>query len=359
MRRFRTLGCLLVAAAALGAAPLLAAAQDEARITAPPSDGLVATRSIRVEGMLRDMAGNPVDGQVQLRVNGTALPWVDTVAGRYVYEDVALAVGVNVFDGTTRRMASGTAVAGQIPATRLQLRTDLVDRGSQPYFLDFRDPGYAQQARDFISLTVDTPLSPAQLDALVEQVNDQVRKRFRETFELQGLRISEVREPGPGVTRVLFDGTNPSRDGRFGEAPLDFRNQNMQQTGRIFVVNIRRSFVDNNQLLVATPARRTDTPEVRAMDLGNILAKAGVHEFGHTLGLVAAGMNGLDGCNGAHNCEPFEMANPLVNRFELGRFIMDARRSAAADFGSLSAQRRVEFFPVYNQFNSGYLQIIH
>jgi hypothetical protein len=302
-----------------------------------------------------------VDGKVQLRVNGLPLPPVSTDATRYV-SDVPLAFGVNFIDGFTMRQVGDTQVTGQVPMIRIQRyagAVELVDRGIQQYFLDFRDPAYQQQVRDFISGTVATQLSSEQLDALLEQVNDRIRERFRASYVQLGLRIVEVDAPGPEVSEIFFDGVTADPDTAFGRAPLDFGNRSKRQIGRVFVATIRQFFLDRSLIFLATPARLADTPEQRAIDLGNILAQVGVHELNHTLGLVADGPVFLDGCDDSHNCPAFDRDNPFANRFESGLFFMDVDRTVASDFGSFSATMRIEKLQVQNSFNLGYLRILH
>ena len=329
---------------------------------APLSDTLVATSTTQVEGVLLDQSLLGVDAEVQLRVNGVPVPPVNTVAARYVFSDVPLTIGANVIDVVSVRQAGETQITSEPRIFRIQRKTDLVDRGTQPYFLDFSDPAYQQQVKDFIALTVNAPLSNDQLNALLEVVNNRIRERFRASYELLGLRIFQVDTPGtPGseVSTIFFDGANEDTDGVFGRAPLDYRNRNKEQTGRVFMLNVRRFYVDMNALFLGTPALRTDTPERRAIDLGNILSRAAVHELNHTLGLVTEGPQFLDGCDSSHNCLAFDDANPFANRFQSGAFFMDVDRSAAVDFGSASATMRMEFLPVQNGFNFGYLDILH
>jgi hypothetical protein len=372
LTRFRSLLVLLVVLA-----PVYTGA-DRACVVTPRPDTLVAVSSIRVQGMLQDEARNTVDGRVQLRVNGVPLAAASTTSGGFMF-DVPLSVGVNVIEGTTARQVSGTQVPGTFLALRVQRKTDLEPRGAQPYFLNFSDPAYQQQVRDFIRLTVDATLSAAQLNTLLQQVNERVRERFRDSYERNGLNIVLVSTPstaGSGISQIFFNGTTANQDTPFGQAPLDYRNLNKQQTGTVFMAVLRRSFVDARQLLLATPARRTDTPEQRAIDLGNILSKVGIHELAHTFGLVASGPQLLDGC-AAHNCPEaqFDAVNnaldpslgvrvrgqdpDFVNRFDRGAFFMDVQRTAAADFGSASATMRIEQLPVFNSFNFGYLDILH
>lgn len=371
--RYRSLLVLLIVLA-----PVYIGA-DKACVVVPRPDTLVAVPSIRVQGMLQDEARNTVDGRVQLRVNGVPLATVNTASGGFVFDNVPLRVGANVIDGVTMRQVGGTQVPGTFLAQRVQRKTDLEPRGTQPYFLNFSDPGYQQQVRDFIRLTVNATLSDAQLNTLLQQVNERVRERFRDSYERTGLDIVLVNTPptaNSGISQIFFNGTTANPDTPFGLAPLDYRNTNKQQTGNVFMLVIRRSFVDAQQLLLATPARRTDTPERRAIDLGNILSKAGIHELAHTFGLVASGPQLLDGCGG-HNCPEadFDAINNMldpsrsvripnqdpafVNRFDRGVFFMDVQRTAAADFGSSSATMRVEQLPIFNSFNFSYLDILH
>ena len=342
----------------VGLSPFYLGADAACRRT-PGADSIVVTDSIRVAGSLRDETNTAVDAEVTLRVNGVPLPPANTVSAQFDFPNVPLAVGPNVIEGTSRRLQNGSLVLGEIPPVRVERKTDLFDRGSQSYFLDFRDPAYRAEVIDFISRTVSTPISAADADRLFAQVNARIRERFLASYEERGLRIFEVGALGTGVSRVLFDGTQTRPDGRFGEAPLDYRNLRREQTATVFVPSIRSSFVDRSAIFLATPARRSDTPERRALDLGNILSRVGIHELGHTLGLVASGPQQLDGCEGAHNCPSFDDQNPLANRFQLGDFFMDARRTAAADFGSRSPTMRIEFFPVFNNYNRAYLGIIH
>jgi hypothetical protein len=350
--RFQSLVVLLVVLA-----PFYMGA-DAACVASPLQDTLVGTSTVQVEGFIFDENLNRTDGQIMLQVNGVPLPPVSTEGGRYVSE-VPLELGVSLIDGSSVRQAGETEITGQLPVLRIQRRDDLVDRGTQQYFLDFRDPAYQQQVRDFIAQTVDRPLSPEQLDALLEQVNNRIRERFRVSYSLLGLRIVEVGAPGPDVSEVFFDGVTADPNTPFGRAPLDYGNRIKRQIGRVFVARIRQFFLDRGLIFFATPARSTDTPEQRAIDIGNLLSGVGVHELNHTLGLVADGPELLDGCDTSHNCPAFDRDNPFANRFDSGRFFMDVDRTAASDFGSASATMRIERLMVQNPFNFGYLKILH
>ena len=329
---------------------------DKACVSVPADDSLVNRGTIEVRGALQDEDGQLVDGQVQLSVNGVAQPWVNTTDGLYVYPSVTARPGTNLLDGITRRTVRGMQVSGTIQRSRFERRDDLVDRGEQRVFLDLDGPPFHARVREIISQTVDTPLSLDQMNALVVQAEDQIRLRFRETFEERGLRIRLVAAAGTDVTTIFFDGV-PNEDTALGRAPIDFLNSNKQQRGNVFVARFKQIFVDDGRLLTETPARRTDSPSQRAIDVGNVLSATAIHELGHTLGLVREGDQGLNGCDGSHNCVAFDQANGTNRALDI--HFMTTRRTTKSHFGSLDRDVRMPFKVDFNSFNRSYLEIIH
>ena len=339
---------------------------DSACVTVPPPDGIVAGSPVSVEGAVLDEDGNAVNATVRLRVNGAALAPVAAIDGRFV-TTASARVGTNFIEGTTTRTVGTQTVQGTIARQRFERKTDLVDAGRQLYFLDFTQPEFQAQIRMFLSRTLSTPLSTAQLNTLRNQVQLEIGEQFQDVYERSGLRVVRANAPGANVTTIRFDGRETRDDGRFGEAipqpgatlQVDYLSTAKNQLALIFGLSIVRFYVDQQALFWGTPARATDSPEQRATDIANIFARTGIHELAHTLGLVAEGAQRLNGCNNSHNCPAFDDANELTARATDPFNFMTVERSSNVDFGSTETTRRVPRLSQFNNFNLSYLRIIH
>jgi hypothetical protein len=116
--------------------------------------------------------------------------------------------------------------------------------------------------------------------------------------------------------------------------------------------------VDDNRLINQTAATKNDTIAQRVIDVGTFIGRTAVHEFGHSLGLTNEG--NLHGCEGTHNCEAYDAANPS-DRFDNGHYIMDPgpKSTIWARIGQANSTERKAKVPKFNSYNKSYLNIIH
>lgn len=104
----------------------------------------------------------------------------------------------------------------------------------------------------------------AQIESIIVNTLEQVYAAYNVTFS--------TTDPGGQRTRINFGATGGAA-GTFGTAPLDFRNQTVNQTANVYAYNFA-SFIE------AGDARGAQINEI-AVSLGGTAA----HEAGHTLGL--------------------------------------------------------------------------
>lgn len=337
---------------------------DKGCVTQPTIDTIVTTSSVAIKGTINelDSGGTLVgtrDGKVRLKVNGVDQAWVSTVSKVWTYSSVGLNTGVNTISGSTQRTVGSTTINGTLDAFILERKTDLVSRGEQKVFLDFSDSGIATQLKAIANHTLNGPLSAADQTAFVDGVKAKVTSYFKEAYK--GMKITVVTAAGTDVTTVKFRGED--KCSLYGESPGDYKNSNKQQECKIYVGSFKCACVDDDRLLTETPARKTDTMTVRINDIGTFIGRTAVHEFGHSLGLTAEGDTKLHGCDGMHNCDAYDTANP-ADRFNSGHYIMDPgpKSGLCARIGldcSEGTTTRVAKKPRFNSYNRSYLKIIH
>jgi hypothetical protein len=172
-----------------------------------------------------------------------------------------------------------------------------------------------------------------------------------------GIDVVEVAASGADVHEIQFHGENSC--GLYGQSPGDWKNQTKAQVSHIYVGTFKCVAVDDNKLLTETPAKKTDSLQTRITDISTFIGRTAAHEFGHSLGLTSEGATKLNGCEGSHNCEAYDAANPS-DRFDSGHYMMDPGPKSLlyARIGQDSATVRDPKKPRFNNYNRSYLKLI-
>jgi hypothetical protein len=333
---------------------------DKGCVTSPAPDSIVVSNP-KVQGNISefDASDNFVathDGSARLNVNAVWLPWVATVDKTWTYNSVALNNGVNLLSGSTFRVSGGFFVFGTIPQFIYEKKTDLASQGQQKVFLDWSDAGIDDQIKAIAVHTLTGPLSAADQNAFVAGVKDKVASFFTSAYS--GQNVVLVAADGPDVHRVFYHGED-SCD-LYGSSPLDYKNLNKHQVSNVYIGSFKCTVVDDDELLTSTPALLSDTMATRIADIGIFIGRTTAHEVGHSLGLVAEGDTLLHGCEGGHNCEAYDNANP-ADRFDIGHHIMDPgpKSELFARIGQANATTRQSQTPIFEAYGKSYLEIIH
>lgn len=197
------------------------------------------------------------------------------------------------------------------------------------------------------------------------QKNDFVTRVKARVAELFAVRFAGVAD----ITLTQTVGANdhivsfrPVNGGFYGESPLDCGNRTRAQTSIVYVGFFRQQMVSNFSLW--KPMKMGDTLADRIEDVAQALGRTSPHETGHSLGFVGSTGNcrWMNGCENGHTCQSFQTNNRGVNRFNYGRFIMDAgpKTSNQARLAEASKVRSTPRVPaVLCNFDQSYLRIIH
>lgn len=336
---------------------------DRGCVTKPLTDTLVTSSAVEVRGAIgryddvtMDWVEN-VAGSARLRVNGGAyLPWQATNADKvWIYPSVGLPIGVNKLDGQTSRWTGFSFINGTIDPFILERRTDLASAGTQQVFLDWSDAATSAKLKAIATGTLSAPLTAAQQDAFVADVKAKVASFFANAYSSTSITV--VNAMAPGVHRVKFHGYDSCA--LYGQSPGDFKNTVKGQTSDIYIGTFKCVMVDYGELIASTPAALTDSLSTRATDVATAIGRTAAHEVGHSLGLTADGAL-LHGCEGWHNCEAYDDANPS-DRFDTGHHIMDPgpKSPMYARIGQASASVRKNKRPYFEAYGKSYLKIIH
>lgn len=332
---------------------------DKGCVTSPTIDTIVTTSPIKVEGNISEFnaAGSFVanhDGNVRLNVNGINLPSVTTVSKAWKYDRVNLNIGVNRIRGTTERAGP---VTGVIPEFIIERKTDLSSRGEQKVYFDWSDAGIDTMLKNMATHTLEPDPGAADLNSFVTQVKSGVENFVKKAYT--GITITVVAASGAEVHTIKFYGNSYNRCGLYGVSDADYKNATKQQTSSIYIKAFECKVADDNALLTSTPAKTTDTMATRVTDIATFIGRTAAHEFGHSLGLVAESAL-LHGCDGWHNCDAYDTANP-ADRFDSGHYIMDPGLKSVlyARIGQANATTRKSQPPKFNAYNRSYLDIIH
>ncbi|HZH03060.1 MAG TPA: hypothetical protein VEY30_04690 [Myxococcaceae bacterium] len=344
----------------VAALPLLAF--DRGCVTAPRQDTLTTAATSSVQGHIGEFdsgTGNFVQfvpGWARLRVNaGGFLPWVTTNADKLWSQSVPLPLGVNTVRGETWRVVSGSVVTGNVDPFLLERKNDLSNRGSQQVYFDFSDPDINAQLKAIASATLTGPLTAAQLNTFAADVKTEVKNFFASAYSCNAVTV--VNAPGADVHTVLVHGYDSCS--LYGQSPGDYKNLTKAQTTDLYVGTFKCVMVDDGQLLGNTPAALSDSLATRVRDVGTAIGRTAAHEVGHSLGLTADGSL-LHGCEGWHNCEAYDDANPS-DRFDTGHHIMDPgpKSPLYARIGQANPLTRSPRRPVFEAYGRSYLEIIH
>jgi hypothetical protein len=335
---------------------------DRGCATSPRTDTLVTSSAVAVEGTLGEYTAsgsfqNLVEGYVRLNVNGSNLAWVATNSSKiWSYSSVGLNPGVNVLKGTTYRTVAGSAVWGNVLPYILEYKNDLPNRGQQKVFLNWYDANADTHLKAIASHTLNGPLSAADLNAFVAGVKSKIAEYVSARYA--GTQITLVNASGVDVHTVNLNGSNTCS--LYGQSPGDYKNLNKQQTSTIYIGTFKCVIVDYNEMLSSTAAKKTDAMDVRITDVATMIGRTVAHEVGHSLGLTAEGSQ-LHGCEGMHNCEAYDEANPS-DRFDHGHYIMDPgpKSTVYARMGLANGSSvRKKQTPVFDAYGKSYLKIIH
>ncbi len=335
---------------------------DRGCVTQPQTDILVTTASQNIQGYIGRYDDvtlqwqQNVDGWTRLRVNGGAFSaWDQTDANNvWLHSAVALPLGVNVIDGETWHWTGESVINGVVDDFILERKNDLTSRGTQPDFLDWSEAGIDAHLEEIATATLTGPLTAAQRAAFVADVKTGVRDFFASAYS--GTAVTLVNAPGTGVHTVKFHGDDTC--GLFGNSPRDYKNANKTQTSNVYVGAFKCTMVPN--LIATTPAELTDTLATRVKDVATAIGRTAAHETGHSLGLTEDVAGTLHGCEGMHNCEAYDDANPS-DRFNSGHHIMDpgGKSSLHARIGQANPNTRSTKTPKFERYGRSYLEIIH
>lgn len=296
------------------------------------------------------------NGQARLKKNGSYVTnWVNTVSGTYKFENMALSSGVNVFTGDVRfQEANGVWKIGVIPEVLVERKTDLSSRGTQKVYLDWTDSKNNNLIKEMGEETLNHSFTTAELDQFVVDVKNKIRNFIGSSYN--GVNIQFVSASGTDVHTIKFYGDE--RCDLYGQSPGDYKNQTKQQTSSIYTATFHCVIVDDNRLINNTAATKNDTVDQRVTDIANFIGRTAAHEMGHSLGLTSEAH--LHGCEGMHNCEAYDNANPS-DRFDNGHYIMDPgpKSNIAARIGQANSSERKTKTSKFNSYNKSYLKIIH
>lgn len=339
---------------------LLTMGADKGCVTAPGTDILVTSSSVNLKGNIAefDAAGSFVafrDGKARLRIGtGPWTAWATTASNVWTINSVTLASGVNVFHGETQRASGSTTINGTIPDFIIEYKTDLSDRGTQKVFLDWSASGIDADLKDIAKHTLEPDPSAAQLDQFVTDVKAGVSSFFTSAYS--GLNVTLVTAAGTDVHTVKF--RDDQSCGLYGESPGDYGNATKQQTSKVYIHAFRCTVVDDDRLLTETPAKTSDTLAQRVKDIATFIGRTAAHETGHSLGLTSE--TKLHGCEGMHNCEGYDSANP-ADRFDSGHYIMDPGPKSELHYriGQANTTTRQSKRPIFEPYGKSYLNIIH
>jgi hypothetical protein len=334
---------------------------DKGCVTSPTTDTIVISNSQTVKGDIAeyDATGTFVairEGKARLKVGLAFTPWANTVDKVWTINPVTLSNGVNKISGQTQRMVGPSTINGTIPEFILEYKTDLSNRGTQKVFLDWTTAGTGidDKLKAIATHTLEPDPTPAQLDTFVTDVKNGVRSFIQKAYT--GISISFVDAAGTDVHTIRLRGEDTCS--LYGSSPGDYKNTNKTQTSSIYIGTFKCVVVDNDSLLTETPAKTTDTIAQRVTDISTFIGRTAAHEMGHSLGVTDE--SNLHGCEGMHNCEAYDDANPS-DRFNNGHYIMDpgGKSLLYARIGQGNATTRQTKRPVFNRYSKSYLNIIH
>jgi hypothetical protein len=332
---------------------------DKGCVSKPIVDTIVTTSPIEMKGGIKhiDADGDVTlhDGKVQLKVNATTLAETSTVDKVWTYPSVTLQNGTNKIQGTTKRLSGFFWINGVIDPFLLERRNDIPNTGQQKVWFNMTHFNIDNQLKAIANHTLNGPLSAADLNTFTTGVRTGIKDFVVSAYS--GVDIVVVNASGPDVHEIEFRGENSSS--LYGQSPGDWKNQTKAQVSTIYVGTFKHVAVDDDRLLNETPAKKTDSLQTRIADISTFIGRTAAHEFGHSLGLTSEGTTKLNGCEGSHNCEAFDNANPS-DRFDNGHYMMDPgpKSTLHARIGQATADVRKAKKPRFNNYNKSYLKIL-
>jgi len=324
----------------------------EIHISKPENDKLVMSPTIDVEG-----TGTPEGAIVTLTINGSTLN-ASVTAGHWRLTGLGLNVGANVIQAQIQdKMTSVLVVRG----------TDNIQRRPAQKVRFLWNSGTDDEIKLIAQQSLDAGLSQGQLIQFANSVKNRTVEVFRARYAGVG-DIQVVSSDGNDVhTIALFSLSS----GLFGSSPFDCGNRRLKEVTRVFVGTYRSQMTQPTDAAGFIsgwgPMRRSDAIEVRIEDAAQAFGRTSAHELGHSLGLTGEATDSecrwMDGCDGGHNCDAFDVRFPLANRFDSGWHIMDPgpktlnnARLSEPDPLTRAAQRKG---PIFDVFAGSYLSIIH
>lgn len=302
-----------------------------------------------VNGTKADISGSGVaDGtSVSVKVNGVTKT-TTAAGGSWSVAGMSLAKGDNVV----------TAMAGTATSRALAVRSHaMTAQGVQQVFFQW-DADVDEELRRIASGTLSATLTEDQLATFVTRVRARTQEIYAERYGPFAVEI--VNTAGLNVHTIHMTAID---DTIYGSSPSDCGSDTPRQTSTVHVGTYRDNMISN--LSSWRPMQQTDTLETRIEDVAQALGRTTTHETGHSFGLVAgSGTCGwMRGCKKGHNCPSYDVSQPLANRFDSGRHIMDPGgdtfnrfRIAEPNSGSRAPARVPS---TWEPFGRSYLSIVH
>jgi hypothetical protein len=319
---------------------------QQVQIKSPGSDSIVVDDKITVSGVV---TGPVTPGtNVTLSLDGTTMTYSTAVGA-----DGTWSIANVVVPGQT---GNWTATVGSSSHTIVVTKgSGLTARPRQKVRFSW-DADVDAEFLKMAAATLDAPLTADQQTAFVEGVRSQVLLAFVRAYA--GIGVDVVDGAGPGVSTVHL--VSSSGD-IFGQSPYDFDNQDSTQTSEIWVGTFSTSMANDDW----QPMKKSDSWQLRIIDVGEAIGRTCAHEFGHSLGLVGsnpvADGGWMRGCDDGHNCDQMNSEFPATKRFASGQFIMDpgGKSLPNARIGEASPTGRGTRQPaVFNAFNRSYFGFV-
>jgi hypothetical protein len=217
--------------------------------------------------------------------------------------------------------------------------------------------------------TLNAALTPQQQAAFRLGVRTQTVVAFVRAYSDIDVEIVESDKDQPDVHTVQM---MPNSGEIFGQSLYDCGNVDPHQNSEIWVGTYRSEMVDSFNSGTVTssgwgPMAKTDSWQVRMVDVGEALGRTSAHETGHSLGLVGS-ISGqpcdwMRGCDGGHNCDQVDFDYPLARRFNNGWFVMDpggkTKNNARLAEPSPTGRAVIRTPATFNAFNRSYFSIVH
>lgn len=319
------------------------AAYATVRIIAPPFDSVTNVRTVTIAG-----TADVGDGTT-IKVIAAAVTYTANVtAGTWKVNGVRLANGFNKVRAQSPKSGSNTFVAISFDT--------LVNRGQQRGHIVWGN-GTDDMLKQIAKDTLTPAPSAADLDTFAKQVKVRVSDVVHRAYDgIANVRFVDA--PGNNVQEILID--TSFKSGEYGISPADCGNPIAKHSDPSHI-HLGTYAAAWKNLSRWRPMQKSDTLEMRIIDVAEAVGRTAAHEFGHSFGMCVCGW--MAGCEGGHNCPSFDVNNPPVDRFNNGFFIMDGGLSTfnwARIAEPVSSKRTTPRTPaVFNFRNRSYLAVIH